>query len=59
MYSRVDANGAFPRDNPKQPQDVLATIYAHLGINANKHYLDLSGRPIKALPFGEPLRELA
>ncbi|MEK6238301.1 MAG: DUF1501 domain-containing protein, partial [Planctomycetales bacterium] len=33
-----DSKGAFPKDNPKDPQDVLATIYHHLGIDARKHY---------------------
>lgn len=54
-----DSKGAFPKDNPKTPQDVLATIYQHLGVNTEKHYLDHSGRPIVTLPFGEPLHELA
>ena len=54
-----DSKGAFPKDNPKTPQDVLATIYQHLGIDTEKHYLDHSGRPIITLPFGEPLHELA
>jgi len=54
-----DAKGAFPRENPKSPQDVLATIYEHLGIDTQKHYLDHSGRPIITLPFGEPIAELA
>ncbi len=54
-----DSKGAFPLDNPKTPQDVLATIYAHLGIDTQKHYLDHSGRPIVTLPFGHPIKELA
>jgi len=37
---------------------VLATIYAHLGVDVDKHYHDASGRPVKALPFGQPLKEL-
>ena len=53
-----DAHGAFPKDNPKTPQDVLATIYDHLGIDTTKNYLNLSGRPIPVLPSGEPIREL-
>lgn len=53
-----DAKGAFPKDNPKTPQDVLATVYQHLGIDTGKHYLDHSGRPIITLPYGEPLHEL-
>ena len=53
-----DAHGAFPKDNPKDPQDVLATIYRHLGVDPHKHYLDHSGRPMITLPFGEPVAEL-
>ena len=53
-----DSKGAYPLANPKSPQDVLATIYRHLGIDTNKHYLDHSGRPIITLPFGKPIEEL-
>ncbi len=53
-----DAHGAFPRANPKPPQDVLATIYKHLGIDTEAQYLDGSGRPISVLPSGKPLEEM-
>jgi len=53
-----DSHGAFPREQPKSPQDVLATIYDHLGIDVNKTYLDYAGRPHPVLPFGTPIREL-
>jgi uncharacterized protein (DUF1501 family) len=53
-----DSHAAFPRDNPKTPQDVLATIYDHLGIDTTASYLTPSGRPHPVLPFGEPIREL-
>lgn len=53
-----DAKGAFPKDNPKTPQDVLATIYDHLGVDTKKQYLTESGRPVSVLPHGEPIREL-
>lgn len=53
-----DARGAFPKSQPKTPQDVLATIYAHLGIDVEHQYVDASGRPIPVLPSGTPLREL-
>ena len=53
-----DAKGAFPKDNPKTPQDVLATIHQHLGVDIRKHYLDHSGWPVITLPFGEPISEL-
>ena len=54
-----DAKGAFPLDNPKSPQEVLATLYRHLGIDPQKHYIDHSGRPIITLPFGKPIEELS
>lgn len=54
-----DSKAAFPLENPKPPQDVLATIYAHLGVDIHRQYLNSAGRPISALPFGTPIRELA
>ena len=54
-----DSKGAFPLDNPKSPQDVLATMYQHLGVDTERHYLDHGGRPIITLPFGKPIDELA
>ncbi|MEZ5944690.1 MAG: DUF1501 domain-containing protein [Planctomycetaceae bacterium] len=53
-----DPKGAFPLENPKHPQDVLATMYRHLGVDTDVHYENSAGRPIKVLPFGEPLSEL-
>lgn len=54
-----DSKGAFPKVNPKTPQDVLATVYKHLGIDTKKHYLDGTGRPIPVLPSGKPITELS
>lgn len=53
-----DAKGAFPKDTPIQPQDVLATVYDHLGVDPHKEYLDHAGRPIRTLPYGRVLSEL-
>ncbi len=53
-----DAKGAYPADNPKRPQDVLATMYRHLGIDTTVAYEDHMGRPHPVLPFGEPIDEL-
>jgi hypothetical protein len=53
-----DSHGAFPKDNPKSPLDVLATIYDHLGIDTQKQYLNEAGRPISVLPSGNVIREL-
>jgi uncharacterized protein (DUF1501 family) len=53
-----DARGAFPSADPKTPQDVLATIYRHLGIDPRTQYLDTLGRPLAVLPGGTPISEL-
>lgn len=53
-----DEKGAFPKSNPKTPQDVLATMYEHLGIDPTVQYLDNSGRPHPVLPSGKPIAEL-
>ncbi len=53
-----DSKGAFPKANPKKPQDVLATIYAHLGVDTQAQYVNSAGRPLTVLPFGEPISEL-
>lgn len=58
VVGESDAKGAFPKSNPKTPQDVLATVYAHLGIDTQAQYLTGSGRPVSVLPFGKPIAEL-
>jgi hypothetical protein len=50
-----DEKGALPKTDPKTPQDVLATIYKHLGIDTEASYLNGTGRPIAVLPSGKPL----
>lgn len=52
-----DAKGAFPQTQPKTPQDVLATIYRHLGVDPSRQYVNSAGRPISVLPSGSPLRD--
>jgi uncharacterized protein (DUF1501 family) len=53
-----DDKGAEPAANPKTPQDVLATMYRHLGIDTTIQYTDYSGRPHPVLPSGKPIDEL-
>jgi hypothetical protein len=53
-----DAKGAFPKSNPKSPQDVLATLYRFLGVDVNAQYPNGTGRPISVLPSGTPIDEL-
>lgn len=58
VIGESDAKGAFPKSNPKPPQDVLATLYQHLGVDTEQQYLNNTGRPISVLPSGKPLEEL-
>jgi hypothetical protein len=58
VIGESDARGAFPRANPKSPQDVLATMYAFLGVDPEKQYVNGTGRPISVLPSGKPIEEL-
>jgi hypothetical protein len=59
VVGESDAKGAFPRTTPKTPQDVLATVYHHLGIDVEQQYVNGSGRPISVLPSGSPIDELS
>jgi hypothetical protein len=51
--------GAFPKSNAKTPQDVLATMYRHLGINTETQYINNAGRPLPVLSSGTPITELS
>jgi hypothetical protein len=53
-----DDKGGYPRENPKTPQDVLATLYRHVGVDTQAEYLDHTGRPRVVLPSGRPVDEL-
>lgn len=48
-----------PKTTPVRPQDMIATIYDHLGIDRDVHYYDQAGRPTTMLTTGKPIAELA
>ncbi|MFN3652548.1 MAG: DUF1501 domain-containing protein [Armatimonadota bacterium] len=51
--------GEYPVDKGFTPQDVLATVYHHLGIDPHAHtFVDRTGRPVYLLDGGAPIREL-
>ncbi|HLN30242.1 MAG TPA: DUF1501 domain-containing protein [Gemmataceae bacterium] len=58
VVGESDAKGAFPKSNPKTPQDVLALLYRHMGVDVAKQYSNSSGRPIAVLSGGTPIAEL-
>jgi uncharacterized protein (DUF1501 family) len=59
VVGESDAHGAFPKANPKSPQDVLATLYRHLGVDVDAQYSNAAGRPSPVLPSGRPIDELS
>ena len=50
--------GEVPADNPYRPENILAMVYRHLGIDASQTIPDLSGRPRYLLERRDPVREL-
>jgi uncharacterized protein (DUF1501 family) len=57
IVGESDEKGAFPKANPKTPQDILATVYRHLGVDTKAEYPN-NGRPVSVLPSGKPIDEL-
>ena len=56
---KSNARGEYPVDRPLGPQDVTATVFHHLGVDARKvSFPDQTGRPIYLVEDGEPIREL-
>jgi hypothetical protein len=45
-------------DRPVSVQDLFATLYGQLGIDTSKKYTSQTGRPIRILDGGEPIKEL-
>jgi uncharacterized protein (DUF1501 family) len=54
----TNARGERPQDRPLHPNDVLATVYRHLGVDQRRTFVNPQGRPIPLLPNGEPIAEL-
>ena len=59
VIGSTNAKGEHPQDRPLDPNDLLATVYRHLGINYQEMVPDTSGRPVPLIPYGEPIRQLA
>jgi hypothetical protein len=58
VVGSTTARGEHPKDRPLTPQDLLATVYRHLGIDHKHEFKDRGGRPIPILNDGDPIREL-
>jgi uncharacterized protein (DUF1501 family) len=58
VVGATTSKAEYPVERPLSPQDLLATIYRHLGIEPAAAIVDFTGRPVHILPHGEPIREL-
>src|SRR5262245_39688174 len=58
VVGSTNARGEYPTAAPLTPQDLLATIYQHLGIDTEHTFTDQTGRPVPVLYHGRPIRQL-
>jgi hypothetical protein len=59
VIGKSSPRGEYVTERPLDPQDVVATVYHHLGIDAHAiTFPDRAGRPMYLLERGAPIREL-
>lgn len=58
VVGATNSKGEYPTERAVTPQDLLATIYRHLGIDTSRSFVDFAGRPVPILSGGEPISEL-
>jgi uncharacterized protein (DUF1501 family) len=58
VVGATNARGEYPKERPLTPQDLLATVYRHLGVDPDHEFQDTLGRPVPVLAHGKPIREL-
>ena len=59
VIGATNAKAEYPTERPYSPQDLLATVYRHLGIDPSLTLVDHTGRPTRILESGEPIPELS
>ena len=58
VVGATNSKAEYPTEAPYTPQDLLATIYRHLGIDYEQSFTDYSGRPVHILSKARVIREL-
>lgn len=58
VVGATNSRAEYPIEAPYGPQDMLAMIYRHLGINWEEYLVDHSGRPVPILSDGHLIKEL-
>ena len=58
VVGESDRNAEYPASRPITVEDVAATLYRALGIDADRMFQSPDGRPIRIADGGEPVHEL-
>lgn len=58
VIGATNSRSEYPIENPVTPQDMMATVYRHLGIDTQSMVKDFAGRPLAILPDGKPIAQL-
>lgn len=58
VVGATNRNAEYPTQSPYSPQDLLAMIYRHLGIDYHQAFHDFAGRPIPILGTAKLITEL-
>ncbi|MCE9603814.1 MAG: DUF1501 domain-containing protein [Planctomycetia bacterium] len=58
IVGATNAKGEYPTERPMSPNDLWASVFAHLGIDPENTFPDHNGRPMPLLPFGAAIPEL-
>jgi hypothetical protein len=59
VVGATNSKSEYPTLDPVTPQDLLATVYRHLGIDYRRDFLNFAGRPVPILPYGKPIAALS
>ncbi len=57
VVGSTDPHGELPASRPVLPEDLLATVYHLLGVDARAEYRSGDGRPLRVLEAGEVVEE--
>ena len=58
VVGQTNSRCEYPMHHPVTPQDLLATVYRHLGIDDKHEFSSFSGRPVPVLLRGTPISQL-
>ncbi len=58
VIGATDRRGGSIHERPLGPGDLAATVFTHLGIDPNSHWINPAGRPNRLVEDGQPISEL-